>query len=93
LYIDIAVIVHIEQVFVGVWILLFLLAVRPPNVAFTLTLETCCLLLETAKLVACITVVLVVVIRCLQDRVVLCLHVACTIDGHIFVESIVQILI
>lgn len=92
--IDIAVIVHVEQHFVRVGILSLLLAVRLPDVALALALEAVRLLLvPAAELVAAVAVVLVVVVRGLQDRVVLCLHVAGVVDGDILVERIIGVVV
>lgn len=94
MYIDIAVIVHVEQRLVSVGILGLLLAVGPPDVALGLALEAIQLLLvPSTEVVATLSVVLVVVVRRLQDRVVLCLHVASVVDGDILVEGVVHIVV
>lgn len=74
-------------------ILSLLLAVSLPNVTLALALEAAALLLKTStELVASVTIVLVVVVGRLQDRVVLCLHVSSAVVGDILVKSIVQVL-
>ena len=92
--IDIAVIVHVEQRLVSVRILSLLLAVRLPDVVLALALEAIGLLLvPSSKVVAAVAGVLVVVVRRLQDRVVLCLQVASVVDGDILVEGVVHIVV
>ena len=85
---------HVEQRLVSVRILSLLLAVGLPDVALALALEAIQLLLVPAtEVVAAVAVVLVVVVRRLQDRVVLCLHVASVVDGDILVEGVVHIVV
>ena len=88
--IDIAVIVHVEQRLVSVRILSLLLAVGLPDLAME---SVQLLLVPTHEVIAAVPVVLVVVVRRLQDRVVLCLHVARVVDGDILVESVVAVVV
>lgn len=88
LYIDIAVIVHIEQRLVRVRILSLLLAVGLPDPALEAALP-----LVASELVAAVPIVFVVVVRGLQDRVVLCLHVAWVGHRDILVESVVTVVV
>jgi len=90
LYIDIAVIVHVEQRFVRVRVLGLLLVVRLPDLALD---SAQLLLVPAAEVIAAVAVVLVVVVRRLQDRVVLCLHVAGVVHGDILVESVVAVVV
>lgn len=90
LYTDIAVIVDVEKRLVGVRVLGLLLAVGLPYLA----LESVQLLLvPAAKVVAAVPVVLVMVVRGLQDRVVLCLHVPRVVHSDVLVESVVAVIV
>lgn len=94
LYIDIAVIVHVEEGLVGVRVLGLLLAVGLPDVVLALALEAVQLLLVGGSEVgAALAVELVVVVRGLQDRVVLCLQVASVVHCHVLVEGVVPVVV
>ena len=81
----------------SIWILSLLLVVGFPNFA----LDSAQLLgIPSAKLIAAVppgvavAILLVVVVRCLQDRVVLCLHVArVVVRDDVLGERIVAVVV
>lgn len=79
---------RIEQRLVRVGILSLLLAVGLPDPALEAVLP-----LVPRELVAAVPIVFVVIVRGLQDRVVLCLHVAWVAHGDILVESVVTVVV